>query len=121
MCPVTLHALLHLANDIKKNGPSCYNWVFVMECWCGQLLPAIKLHVYPYKSLTCQQLAIMQENLILVQYNIFDAVHGPVIDPDDPQHREEVLSNGMYTTFVSTHQLADLFLHSTCIHPLKPV
>src|SRR5258707_9509259 len=35
MCPVTLHALLHLANDIKKNGPPCYNWSFMIECWCG--------------------------------------------------------------------------------------
>ena len=92
-----------------------------MEHWCGQLLPAIKSCVYPYKSLTRQQLAIAQENLILVQYNLFDAVHGPAIDPDDPQHREEVLSDGMYTTFVSTHQLADWVLHSTCIHPLKPM
>jgi hypothetical protein len=80
---VTLHALLHLADDIEKNGPPCYNWSFVMECWCGRLLPAIKSHVYPYKSLTRQQLAIAQENLILAQYNLFDAVHGPVIDPDD--------------------------------------
>src|SRR5258706_262958 len=34
MCPVTLHTLLHLADDIKQNGPLCYNWSFVMEHWC---------------------------------------------------------------------------------------
>ena len=77
--------------------------------------------MYPYKSLTRQQLAIAQENSILAQYNLFDAVHGPAIDPDDPQHREEVLSDGMYTTFLSMHQLADRSLYSTRIHPPKPV
>src|SRR5260370_31291049 len=83
-CPLTLHALLHLADDIERNGPLCMNWLFVMEHWCGQLVPAIKSRVYPYKSLTRQQHAIAQENSILTQYNLFDIVHGPTIDPDDP-------------------------------------
>src|SRR5260370_26322248 len=106
-CPLTVHALLHLADDIEKNGPLCMNWSFMMEHWCGQLSPAIKLHVYPYKSLTCQQLSIMQENSILAQYNLFDIICGLMIDPDDPQCREEILKEGMYISFHSMHQLVD--------------
>src|SRR5260370_36572996 len=106
-CPMTVHALIYLADNIKKSGPLCMNWSFMMECWCGRLLPAIKLHVYPYKSLTHQQqqLLITQENSILVQYNLFDVVCGPTIDPDDPCHREEVLNEGMYIMFPSMHHV----------------
>jgi len=96
MCPLTLHTLLHLADDIERNGPLSMNWSFVMEHWCGQLVPAIKSRVYPYKSLTRQQHAIAQENSILAQYNLFNIVHGPMIDPDEPRHREEILDEGMY-------------------------
>ena len=96
MCPLTLHALLHLADDIERNGPLSMNWSFVMEHWYSQLVPAIKLHVYPYKLLTCQQHAIAQKNSILMQYNLFNIIHGPMIDPDEPQHREENLDEGMY-------------------------
>ena len=51
---------------------------------CGHLLPAIKSHLYPYKSLSCHHLAIVQENSILAQYNLFDVIHGLTIDPDEP-------------------------------------
>ncbi|KAF8325832.1 uncharacterized protein EI90DRAFT_2931073 [Cantharellus anzutake] len=67
-CPLTVHALLHLADDIENNGPPCMNWTFVMERWCGRLLPAVKSRVYPYKSLTRRQVAICK-GLTLLHYN----------------------------------------------------
>jgi len=90
-----LHALLHLVDDIEKNGPLCMNWSFVMERWCGQLLPAIKSKIYPYKSLAKRQLAISQENSILAQFNLFDVIYGEPIDPDDPRRGEEILDEGI--------------------------
>src|SRR6266436_8623107 len=54
-CPLTVHALLHILNDIQNNGPPCMNWTFVMECWCGLLLPAIKLWKKPFICLVFRQ------------------------------------------------------------------
>ena len=54
-CPLTLHALLHIPNNIRNNGPPCMNWTFVMEHWCGSLLPVIKSRKKPFTSLALQQ------------------------------------------------------------------
>lgn len=70
MCPLTLHAILHVPDDILNNGPCCYNWSFVMERWCGALLPAIKSRVRPFVSLSLQQLHLAQLNIIQSRYNL---------------------------------------------------
>ncbi|KAF9507460.1 hypothetical protein BS47DRAFT_1303995, partial [Hydnum rufescens UP504] len=52
-CPLTLHAMLHVTEDIERNGQPCMNWSFVMECWCGSLLLAVKSCLNPYIMLAC--------------------------------------------------------------------
>src|SRR5258708_8601890 len=54
-CPLTAHELLHIPNDIQNNRPPCMNWTFVMECWCGLLLPAIKSQKKPFICLAFRQ------------------------------------------------------------------
>lgn len=41
-CPVTVHALLHLADGIEACGPVWAYWAFPMERFCGILQPWIK-------------------------------------------------------------------------------
>ncbi|CAE7062528.1 unnamed protein product [Rhizoctonia solani] len=50
-CPLTIHALLHLPMYIRKTGPLWASWSFVMERFCGQLLPAVKNRTRPYEHL----------------------------------------------------------------------
>ncbi|KAH9847274.1 hypothetical protein C2E23DRAFT_742220 [Lenzites betulinus] len=50
-CPVTIHALLHIADSIQKSGPVWASWAFVMERYCGMLQPAIQSRRFPYSSL----------------------------------------------------------------------
>jgi len=50
-CPVTIHALLHIAPSIRVAGPVWAYWAFPMEHYCRELLPNIKSHRHPYKSL----------------------------------------------------------------------
>src|SRR5260370_35652578 len=83
-CPLMLHALLHLTDDIEKNGPLCYNWSFIMERWCGSLKPAIQSQVSLYTSLAQQQLNIAQEMVILSCYGLSEMINGPVINVDEP-------------------------------------
>jgi len=71
-CPLTLHMLIHIPYDIQKNGPPCNNWMFVMEWWCGSLLPAIKSWKEPFTSLTLQQYQAAQLFEIVNQFNLTD-------------------------------------------------
>ncbi|KAI0371378.1 hypothetical protein BV20DRAFT_1035360 [Pilatotrama ljubarskyi] len=50
-CPLTIHALLHIADSIRFAGPVWASWAFPMERYCGSLVPAIKNRRYPYASL----------------------------------------------------------------------
>jgi hypothetical protein len=50
-CPLTIHALLHIADGIKAMGPVWCYWAFPMERYCGSLEPAIRSRRYPYASL----------------------------------------------------------------------
>ncbi|KAH7335060.1 hypothetical protein B0J17DRAFT_733100, partial [Rhizoctonia solani] len=50
-CPLTIHAILHIPFYIRQTGPLWASWAFVMERFCGQLLPAVKNRVRPYEHL----------------------------------------------------------------------
>ncbi|QRW11276.1 hypothetical protein RhiLY_10275 [Ceratobasidium sp. AG-Ba] len=50
-CPLTIHALLHMPYYIRKTGPLWASWAFVMERFCGHLLPAVKNRFQPYRHL----------------------------------------------------------------------
>ncbi|KAF9515818.1 hypothetical protein BS47DRAFT_1391321 [Hydnum rufescens UP504] len=66
-CPLTLHAMLHVTEDIERNSQPCMNWSFVMEHWCGSLLPAVKSCVNPYITLARRQLHLAQLDQILAR------------------------------------------------------
>ena len=69
-CRITVHALLHLVDDIKKTGPVWVNWWFVMERFCGLLLPAIKSKRKPYASLNKRVLQVSQLAHITACYQL---------------------------------------------------
>ncbi|KAG9076255.1 hypothetical protein FS749_011990 [Ceratobasidium sp. UAMH 11750] len=50
-CPLTIHALLHIPHYIRMTGPPWTSWAFVMERFCGHILPAVKNRVHPYEHL----------------------------------------------------------------------
>ncbi|KAB5587887.1 Transposase family Tnp2 protein [Ceratobasidium theobromae] len=50
-CPLTIHALIHLPSYIRQTGPLWASWAFVMERFCGHLLPAVKNRTRPYEHL----------------------------------------------------------------------
>src|SRR5260370_25731911 len=71
-CPLTAHALLHIPNDIQNNGPPCMNWTFVMERWCGSLLPEIKSWKKPFIYPAFQQYQTAQYLEIMNPYKLLD-------------------------------------------------
>ena len=50
-CPITVHAVLHIADSIANAGPVWTAWAFPMERYCGRLQPAIRNRRFPYSSL----------------------------------------------------------------------
>lgn len=50
-CPVTIHALLHIADSIAAAGPVWASWAFPMERYCGSLQPAIRSRRFPFASI----------------------------------------------------------------------
>ncbi|KAF8317239.1 uncharacterized protein EI90DRAFT_2887602, partial [Cantharellus anzutake] len=62
--------LLHIPYDIRNNGPPCNNWTFIMERWCGSLLPAIKSRKEPFACLALRQFQAAQLFEVINQYNL---------------------------------------------------
>ncbi|KAF9474439.1 hypothetical protein BDN70DRAFT_815708 [Pholiota conissans] len=50
-CPLTIHALLHIADSIEACGPVWCYWAFPMERYCGKLQPALRSRRFPYAAL----------------------------------------------------------------------
>ena len=71
-CPVTIHALLHIADSIKTCGPVCCYWAFPMERYCNRLKPAIKSRWFPYAAIDRYILEDVQLTQIKVIYNLVD-------------------------------------------------
>lgn len=70
MCPLTIHALLHIADSIEAMGPVWCYWAFPMERYCGTLQPAIRSRCFPYASLDRYVVEDAQLTQIKVVYNV---------------------------------------------------
>lgn len=60
--------MLHIPDDIRSHGPSWVYWCFVMERYCGSLLPSIKSRSNPYPSLTKRMLEGVQVSQVKKLY-----------------------------------------------------
>lgn len=77
-CPLTVHALLHIADDIVKCGPPCMTWSFVMERWCSYLLSfGMKSRFRPYTTLALHQFRAAQVNELQNRYNLTELGNMP--------------------------------------------
>lgn len=71
-CPLTVHALLHIADGIEECGPVWAYWAFPMERYCGALQPAIKSRRYPYPSIDAHVVASAQLTQVKLRFNLED-------------------------------------------------
>ena len=74
MCPLTIHALLHIAWGIKVAGPIWTYWAYPMERHCNTLLQAIKSRHRSYASITSFVSATAQLDQIRLMYNLHGAL-----------------------------------------------
>ncbi|KDQ52461.1 hypothetical protein JAAARDRAFT_138848 [Jaapia argillacea MUCL 33604] len=69
-CPLTIHALLHIADSIEASGPVWTSWAFPMERYCGHLQPAIKSRRFPYACIDRHVLHSARLVQIKLVYNL---------------------------------------------------
>ncbi|OSC98297.1 hypothetical protein PYCCODRAFT_1418135 [Trametes coccinea BRFM310] len=70
MCPLTLHALLHVGDSMEYSAPVWAAWEFPTERYCGILIPAVKSRRFPYASLNQYAVDIAQLSQIALRYDI---------------------------------------------------
>ena len=87
MCPLTIHALLHIAPSIRVTGPVWASWEFPIERFCGLLIPAVKNRRFPYASLSNYAVDVAQLKQITLTYSLDKtlALQDPEDDDPSPQ------------------------------------
>ncbi|KAJ7131920.1 hypothetical protein C8R46DRAFT_924112 [Mycena filopes] len=79
-CPLTIHALLHIADGIEATGPVWAYWAFPMERFCGRLQPCIKSRRFPFASIDGHVVAMAQLSIIKVKNSIDLRLGPPKLD-----------------------------------------
>ncbi|KAJ7131013.1 hypothetical protein C8R44DRAFT_613173 [Mycena epipterygia] len=69
-CTLTLHAMLHIPDDILNAGPMWCYWNYVTERFVGYLVRSSKSRKNPYASFARRLREIAQNNLIKVKYQL---------------------------------------------------
>lgn len=70
VCTLPIHALLHVAQDIRHAGPVWCYWAFPMERFCGALGRSIKNPKHPYVSLAHRVRDVAQLNQLKLVYGL---------------------------------------------------
>jgi hypothetical protein len=73
-CPLTIHALLHIADSIKAVGPVWCYWAFPMERYCGTLQRSIHSRRFPFASLDRFITETAQLRQIVILYDVADVL-----------------------------------------------
>ena len=60
MCKLTLHALLHIADDVLRCGPVWVAWSFSIERYCREIVGCAKSKVVPYAAINRHVLLMSQ-------------------------------------------------------------
>ncbi|KJA13854.1 hypothetical protein HYPSUDRAFT_151076, partial [Hypholoma sublateritium FD-334 SS-4] len=69
-CTLTVHALLHLADNIRFCGPVWTTWTFWVERYCGYLQAGLKSKVAPWANLNNRILHKAYLEQIDIYYNL---------------------------------------------------
>jgi hypothetical protein len=69
-CPITIHALLHIADSIQDAGPVWTYWTFPTERYCGRLQSAIRSRRYPFANIDNYVVATAQLSQIKIRYGL---------------------------------------------------
>ena len=107
-CTMPVHALLHIADDIRRAGPVWCYWAFAMERYCGLLAMSGKSRRHPFVSLSRRIRDIEQLNQVKVKYNLADTLN---------LRRNNATTSESYTQCESFLKLSDEVVYIPHIDP----
>ncbi|TFK64165.1 hypothetical protein BDN72DRAFT_774893, partial [Pluteus cervinus] len=85
-CPLTIHALLHIADSIEILGPPWAYWAFPMERFCGHLQPIIHSRRYPFANIDNYVTATAQLAQVKLLYSLGNQLSMRRKATDSPEH-----------------------------------
>lgn len=71
-CPLTIHALLHIAPTIRAMGPVWMYWAFPMECYCSDIACKVRTQWFPYAKINEYVTSHAQLAQITLLYDLHD-------------------------------------------------
>ena len=85
VCPLTIHALLHIADGIDAAGPMWCYWPFAMERFCGAVTRGNKNRANPYASLDRRVRDVAQLQMVKVKFGLLEtlSLRRPQGEPDE--------------------------------------
>src|ERR1700678_819541 len=78
-CPLTIHALLHIAWGIRVADPVWTHWAYPMERQCNTFLQLIRSRCQPYASISWFVTATAQLDQIRLLHDLHETLR---LDPD---------------------------------------
>src|SRR5260221_12456232 len=90
-CPLTIHALLHIPDQIRWMGPCWTTWAFPIERQCRYFQRSIQSRRNPYVSMDQHLTDLSQLRQIKILYNLTDEQLGK--PPKDPSSRTKSLED----------------------------
>ncbi len=90
-CLLTIHALLHIPDQIRWMGPCWTTWAFPIERQCGYFQRSIQSRRNPYVSMDQHLTDLSQLRQIKILYNLTDEQLGK--PPKDPSSRTKSLED----------------------------
>ncbi|KAF7783322.1 hypothetical protein Agabi119p4_2698 [Agaricus bisporus var. burnettii] len=98
-CPLTLHALLHIAWGIKVAGPVWTYWAYPMERHCNTLLPSIRSRRHPYASINAFVVATAQLDQICLTYNLYKELSLSLLREDEETASIHIMTHNSYPSY----------------------
>ncbi|KAF7374016.1 hypothetical protein MSAN_00282000 [Mycena sanguinolenta] len=71
-CPLTIHGLLHVPDDIRFCGPSWGTWTFWIERFCGYLQASLRSRRHPWANLNNHVLQLAYLEQLGARYDLTD-------------------------------------------------
>ena len=100
--------MLHIPDDIWSHGPSWVYWCFVMERFCGSLLPSIKSRSNPYPSMTKRMIEGTQMSQIK---KLYPDLKGVLEQPSRGFQHEGVDEQEPITTHETVYPECEFSIH----------
>ena len=97
-CPLTIHALLHIAWGIKVARPCWTYWDYPIKHHCNILLQEIKSRCHPFVSINSFVTAIVQIDHIQLSYDLYEAL---CLDHDKKENNGFTHDSCKFSTMIS--------------------